>query len=691
MSDTTTEPSVSDTPGETARDVDARTTRPRPEDAEARRAASEAGAGGPRVGGDVVLIEGEAPAGAEAPGSSEPSPDVVRAALARLLEGEEFRSSPQLSTILRFVVEATLDGRREAIKGYTIAVEALGRDPSFDPQTDPIVRVEATRLRRALQRYYAGAGASEDLEIVVPRGSYVPQFLPRRAGTAGVEAASEPLPDLTPEAEVAPPGTQRTLPAPALSPAVRSRRPHVLRWAGLLAVLVLVALSLSLVDTSEMPGWRALVSGLGLQPIERANRLGIPMVEVRGFEIAGVLANAAPELSGGSRGEATSEFPARALEVRIRDALARFDLLDVLASPDARPRLSCGSGGAAPHSAFALAGMVEAHDDASVSLLLRLSDLCDGTIVWSREFDALRRSDDPTAVENDLVRQIMASLAEPYGVIQARARARIMSSGGVAAAGAYGCVLLAYDYWRSYLPSDHAAARDCLEKAVAADGTFALGSALLAELYLDEIRNGVNPRPNPPALNRALAAAEQAVELSPTSGFFRRVAMDVHAFRGERGSAIAAGEIALQLNPYDVDTLADFGGRLITFGEVDRGSAMLESALKVAPAMPPSVDFFRVMAAYQRGDAPAAAAAADRLMGQGYAPGLLARALASHMAGEDDAAKADLRQLEAQVPAWSTDTATMAARFFPDPKLAHRVQADLATLGLGRPVPVAQP
>eukprot|EP01031_Cornospumella_fuschlensis_P020286 gene20286-24871_t len=104
------------------------------------------------------------------------SPESVRAALARLLTSEEFQSSPRLCDFLRFVVEATLAGRAEEIKGYTIALEALGRPPSFDPQSDPIVRVEATRLRRALERYYSGAGAQENLEIQIPKGSYVPLF-----------------------------------------------------------------------------------------------------------------------------------------------------------------------------------------------------------------------------------------------------------------------------------------------------------------------------------------------------------------------------------------------------------------------------------------------------------------------------------------------------------------------------------
>src|SRR5262249_56797700 len=104
----------------------------------------------------------------------------VQAALDRILAGEGFRPSSQLGAFLRYVVDAALGGRAASIKGYTIGVEALGRDAGFDPQIDPIVRVEATRLRRAMERYYAGAGSLDPLVIDLPRGSYAPLF--RRRG-----------------------------------------------------------------------------------------------------------------------------------------------------------------------------------------------------------------------------------------------------------------------------------------------------------------------------------------------------------------------------------------------------------------------------------------------------------------------------------------------------------------------------
>lgn len=66
-----------------------------------------------------------------------------------------------MTSFLLFIVETTLAGHGNKLKAYTIAMEALGCGTDFDPQTDPVVRVEAVRLRRALARYYSGAGCND--------------------------------------------------------------------------------------------------------------------------------------------------------------------------------------------------------------------------------------------------------------------------------------------------------------------------------------------------------------------------------------------------------------------------------------------------------------------------------------------------------------------------------------------------
>jgi hypothetical protein len=122
-----------------------------------------------------------------------PTADEVRAALDRIAVSDAFRVCPQLVAFLRYVVEATLRGGQHRIKGYTIAVEALGRGDDFDPQDDPIVRVEAMRLRRALNRYYQNGGSDDPVRIELPLGSYVPLF--RRGAIAGAGPKREAGPE----------------------------------------------------------------------------------------------------------------------------------------------------------------------------------------------------------------------------------------------------------------------------------------------------------------------------------------------------------------------------------------------------------------------------------------------------------------------------------------------------------------
>lgn len=130
--------------------------------------------------------------------ASTPTPDDVRAALNRIVTSAEFVSSPHLAAFLTYSVETTLAGESSHIKAYSVATSVLGRPPTFDPQADPIVRVEATRLRRALERYYLHDGADDPVLIDIPRGRYIAFFSYRRStalpsAKALTDAAHDPV------------------------------------------------------------------------------------------------------------------------------------------------------------------------------------------------------------------------------------------------------------------------------------------------------------------------------------------------------------------------------------------------------------------------------------------------------------------------------------------------------------------
>lgn len=124
--------------------------------------------------------------------------DAVRDELRRVLASADFETSERNRGFLSYVVEETLGGRADRIKAYNIATSVFGRDASFDPQVDSIVRIEAGRLRRALDHYYLTAGQANPVRIAIPRGGYVPIF--ERSS-----CAQDGLPDMRPHMAAAPP------------------------------------------------------------------------------------------------------------------------------------------------------------------------------------------------------------------------------------------------------------------------------------------------------------------------------------------------------------------------------------------------------------------------------------------------------------------------------------------------------
>ena len=96
--------------------------------------------------------------------------------LDRILRHEEFHATDKMRDFLRFVVEETLTGNARLLKGFTIAREVFGRGKDFDAALDPVVRIQAGRLRRAMERYYLTAGRRDPVLIEIPKGGYVPVF-----------------------------------------------------------------------------------------------------------------------------------------------------------------------------------------------------------------------------------------------------------------------------------------------------------------------------------------------------------------------------------------------------------------------------------------------------------------------------------------------------------------------------------
>jgi adenylate cyclase len=112
--------------------------------------------------------------------------DEIRGQLQGILDSPEFLATDKQRQFLEFVVSETLNGRADQIKGFTVATCVFGRSADFDQSTDPIVSIQANKLRRALERYYLVEGQNDPVLIEIPKGTYVPAF--RRQGDIASES-----------------------------------------------------------------------------------------------------------------------------------------------------------------------------------------------------------------------------------------------------------------------------------------------------------------------------------------------------------------------------------------------------------------------------------------------------------------------------------------------------------------------
>ncbi|ODT12175.1 MAG: hypothetical protein ABS35_40890, partial [Kaistia sp. SCN 65-12] len=295
---------------------------------------------------------GELPGGEAVP-PAELTPERIRAALDQVQQSAKFEASPRSRRFLAYIVEEALAGRAERIKAFSIATDVFGRGADFDAHSDPIVRLEAGRLRRALEQYYLTAGADDPIVISIPKGAYVPEFVSRPA----VEA---------PAAAVA--GGQRRPPAAPVA---------VLALAGLVALLAL------LVATGTWVSWRAAPSAPA-----------VPRLLVRPID----------DLSGS---EAASTV-ARGLTQEILGQMAQFR--DIVTVEGER-------GSSDDHGArYVLLGGVSL-TDGRLRLQTRVLDAKDVSVLWARTYEIDYEPGRRIAAEADLARRVATAVGQPYGVI----------------------------------------------------------------------------------------------------------------------------------------------------------------------------------------------------------------------------------------------------------------------------------
>ena len=575
------------------------------------------------------------------------APDEIRAALQRMIGSDVFSRSPQLGAFLSFVVEAVLHGNGDRIKAYTIGVEVLRRDAKFDPQLDPIVRVEATRLRRAIERYYAGPGAADPVIVDLPRGSYVPTF------------------------------RHREMRRPRAMPSLAA----VWRWAGALrrplpsaslAVLATIAiLSMAAVFFSSRRDDGITTATVVARNLggSNANALplgnGMPTIQIEPIRVIG--------------SPSPNAIAAESLHAKISDAFARFDTVNVASSP-VPANTTADAFAVDQRTDYRLSGVIEYIGD-TANAWFTLTNSVEGKVVWSRTFERVQTGDAEGVTGDSIVISLTNSLLQSYGVIRAQDRANQLASN--AGDPRYRCVLEAADAIRTSDRQSFELARACLEHLTNVDPGFAVGLTFLAMIYNREFQLEYAPRPGePPALDRALRAARQAITLHPEDSRGYLALMVIQSNRRDMAAAQAAGDKCLTLNKYDMLALGEYGGRLILAGEVDKGMKMLRDAGAHGAVRPAWHHIYMFIGSYVGGDMMEAVRQANEINTDDVALGEVARALAARVEGNQDAVRRAVERLMALAPGWRRDPRAELARLITDEVIVDRLSRDLAALGL---------
>ena len=216
-------------------------------------------------------------------------------------------------------------------------------------------------------------------------------------------------------------------------------------------------------------------------------------------------------------------------------------------------------------------------------IAVQLVDTESGEDLWAETFDRVWQAEGIFDLQDEITDRIIGSVADVYGVL-ARAIAATTAKKPPETLTPYEAV------WRFFLAEqrgsteDHLLTRIALENAVELQPGYAEAWAALAILFVDEYRHLFNPRPN--SLERAMLAAERALDADPASQMANYAFAVMQYFRGDLGAFRAAAERALALNPRCSYTMA-YVGRLFCYsGDWERGIQLTTRAIQLSPHHP---------------------------------------------------------------------------------------------------------
>jgi TolB-like protein/Tfp pilus assembly protein PilF len=213
-------------------------------------------------------------------------------------------------------------------------------------------------------------------------------------------------------------------------------------------------------------------------------------------------------------------------------------------------------------------------------ITVQLVDAQNGTQIWTETFDRELTSAGMLAIQDELTDRIVATVADPAGVV-VRTLAAPADRKAPEDLTPYEAVLRYFLFQQRISAEDHLITRAALERAVELDPGFADAWTSLSLIYQQEFMNNLNPQPD--SLERALGAAQRAVDLDPASSRAQFAIAQARYFLRDVGSFLVHAERAIELNPRNTDTMAMVGIMMGYSGDWERSVELTTNAMSLNP------------------------------------------------------------------------------------------------------------
>jgi TolB-like protein len=565
----------------------------------------------------------------------QPNAGEIRAELNRVLASAGFEQAGRARDFLRFVVEETLADRGDRLKGYSIAIEVFGKPADFDAQTDPLVRVEAGRLRRRLLEYYSSEGVHNPIRISLPRGSYAAEF------------------------------HRPTIQEPQRQPRGKTR-PR-LQWPsvaiGGFAVVALVWLAIVFLPGTSPP---TTDGPIVVTPENVTARSSGPSILVTPF--ANLSEDDFAYFAYGITEELIVHLSAIPFFVITNSGGYAIDdeqSESLLARTEAD---------------YVLTGSVR-NTKERIRIVARLVDPHSGRQLWSRVFDENLDLATLLTIQENIARSVAVTVGEPLGPLYEQEIARTAAR-SASDLDAYDCLLRFYYFAQTLKREVHAESVECFLRTLQNTPGFAIGWSALAILYRIEYVYGYNPRAGEPdALIRAREAARTALDIDGSS-FLGNVAIAlIRQTSGDTNGFLAGVDRAFTLNTVPT-SIVQLGMALVFAGDSERGMPMIEQALKLSPRpagwfyMGPTAHYLHI------GDYENALSSANRIDLPDFFGGPMFVAASAALAGRPDIATRAAAQLIERYPEFPRNGRELLTRWSFEETIYSRMIEGLELAGV---------